>query len=186
MGHILLAHAPGAAARAAMVSKKLQALGYAVRPAPLAAPSPLGRRETASAVAGASRVVLLWSADAARDPSLLAAAARAQAAGKLAVARLDAAAPPAGLSAAPVDLSRWTGRADWRPWRAFVAALGPTPAAPRTPAPRPAAAEGPPAATAAPEPAPAKRGGGALVVGVILALLAAGGAAAFFLLSPPA
>lgn len=183
MGHILLAHAPGAAARAAMVSKKLQALGYAVRPAPLAAPSPLGRRETASAVAGASRVVLLWSADAARDPALLAAAARAQAAGKLAVARLDAAAPPAGLRAAPVDLSRWTGRADWRPWRAFVAALGPTSTAPRAPAAATMGAA--PAQTAAPDAPPPKRGGGGLVIGLLLALLAAGGAAAFILLSPP-
>ncbi|MBI1250833.1 MAG: hypothetical protein GC189_05115 [Alphaproteobacteria bacterium] len=128
---ILLAHAPGARGRAALIAKALAAAGFEVRDAVLGAASPRGRASAAQTVASADRVLVLWSNDARHAPGLGALARRAVAAGKLSVARLDASSLPLRGRQAPVDLSRWTGRQTWQPWRALLAQLsgaaGPTP-----------------------------------------------------------
>lgn len=133
MTDVILTHAPEAAARAEKIARKLAALGYKVR-ADLdadAALSPHGRRRLAADIDKAAVVLVLWSKDAANAPALIEAASRAKAKGKLALARLDTAAPALGRA---VDLSNWTGR-DTRPWLSLVASLR-AKAAPATPSGR--------------------------------------------------
>jgi hypothetical protein len=121
-------------------------------------------------------VVVLWSKDAAEAPALRAAADRALAAGKLALARLDASAPPLGLSA--VDLSAWKGFAGAKAWKRLLAAL---PTAPASHAASPRARTSLSSAAAAPE---KRKGGGALLwVILTLALLGAAGAGAYLFLT---
>lgn len=179
MSEIILTHAPDAAQRAARVAKKLEALGFTVRSEfdIAGALSPHARRRRAAEIDKAACLLVLWSKHAAGAPALLDAAARAQAAGKLKLARLDTAAPPAALRrAAAIDLSGWSGR-DTRAWRAIVAGLGAAPAA--TPARRSTA---PAASAAAVAPAQKKSGAGAAIA-IVLLLLAALGAGAFYLFS---
>jgi hypothetical protein len=126
---VILAHAPGARALAADVSAQLMALGYAVDALPRA------RREQTAQLAGAHRMVLLWSHEAARLPALRAAAKRASAGDKLTFVRLDAAMPPPALRARAIALPRGRGAADiWRRVlaRAPEAALARARPAPRT------------------------------------------------------
>lgn len=104
---VLLAHAPGARALADDVSAQLEALGYAVDALPQA------RGARAASLAGAHRLVLLWSRQAARTPALRAAAKRAG--DKLLCIRLDDAHPPAALGARAIALPRGRHAADvWR------------------------------------------------------------------------
>jgi len=170
---ILVAHAPTAKRRAAQVKEELEALGYRIEAAPLAASAPRGRKALEGAVAQAGAVVVLWSKDA--TPAVRAAADCAQAAGKLALARLDAAAPPLGLRA--VDLSAWKGFAGAKSWKRLLAALPKAPVANAAPA---RAAQ----AIAAEPAADKKRGGGALLwtLLTVLVLGAAGVGAYFFML----
>jgi hypothetical protein len=126
LAEILLAHAPAATETAERVAAKLAALGYSVKPSqpvgPLAgALAPQAQHELDRAVASAACVLVLWSREAARTPGMLSTAKSAKAAGKLAVARLDASAPPLRLAAA--NLSAWKGRTDARAWRKLMARL---------------------------------------------------------------
>ncbi|MBI1188095.1 MAG: hypothetical protein GC206_12340 [Alphaproteobacteria bacterium] len=170
MTRILVAHAPAAKKRAAVVIDELAALGYRIEAASVTTLAPHRRKALAGAVAEAGAVVVLWSKDAAETPALRAAADRAQAAGKLALARLDAATPPLGLRA--VDLSAWKGFAGAKAWKRLLASLPTAPAS--------HAGSGTKAvSTAAPAPAK-KKGGGALGwILLALALLGAGGAGAY-------
>lgn len=87
MNHsIILAHAPGDAARAAEIALALAAYGYDVE----ASAKP--RRD--------GKLVLLWSAAAARSLALRAAARRAERQGRALIVRLDAAKAPASLGGA--------------------------------------------------------------------------------------
>ncbi|HVY86309.1 MAG TPA: hypothetical protein VG943_14340, partial [Caulobacterales bacterium] len=112
--------------------------------------------------------------EAADEPALRAAAERAQARGKLALARLDSAAPPVGFKAA-ANLANWLGNEQTRAWREVLSAVG---AAAKPPA-KGAAKSAPskPAPSVAPA-AEAKKGAGAGLGISLLVLLAAGGAAA--------
>ncbi|HVZ99955.1 MAG TPA: TIR domain-containing protein [Caulobacterales bacterium] len=177
MSHVLLAHAPGEEERAALVAEKLDALGYKVRQdADIARPlSPFERRKLAAEIDAAACVLVLWSREAAETPSLRAAAARALAQRKLAVARLDFSAPPVRGAA---NLVNWLGNEQSRAWRQVLGAVG---AAAKPRATAQGAAPRPAAAANAPAPAPAraeKKGGGAGLALMLLVLIAAGGAAA--------
>ncbi len=175
LSEIIVTHGPDSAARGARVAKKLGALGFKVRNELDidGALSPHARRRRAAEIDKAAYLLVLWSKDAAAAPALLDAAARAQAVGKLKLARLDAAVPPAALRrAAAADLSGWSGR-DTRAWRALVAGLGAKPAAA---APRRATAS---AATSA-APAPAAKKGGAFGWVLLLLVIAAIGAGGFY------
>jgi hypothetical protein len=101
---VLLTYAPAWAARAHDVAQRLGELGFEVRAAPSPqALSPAERRKAATAIAAAKLVVVLWSHNA--PPALRAMTKQAKRAGKLVVARLDAARPPV-RSAYAIDLSR--------------------------------------------------------------------------------
>lgn len=172
MAEIIVTHAPEAAARAKQVAEKLGALGFTVRNGfDVAGASPFVRRKRAAAIDKADRVLVLWSKDA--PPALLETASRARAKGKLAFARLDAAAPPPGLRPkAIVDLSAWSGR-ETRAWKSLIATLGP--------APRGAGAKRAPARTAStPSTTEAKKGGGAGAWIAALLVLGALGAGGYF------
>jgi hypothetical protein len=159
MAEILVAHAPAAAARADLVVSKLTKLGFTV------SREAAHRRELAAAIGRAQCVLVLWSRHAVRAPALRTAAAAAKEAGKLAFARLDAAAPPALLRAPAADLSRWTGRDSARNWRRLLEALAPS-----------GASSGPGGAPAAP---PKKREGFVwlfLLAGLVVSAAAAAGA----------
>ncbi len=181
MADVILAHTEAAATRAARVAEKLRALGYQVRTdfeaaGPL---SPHARRRRAAAIDSAACFVVLWSKDAAEAPALLEAAARAKAAGKLMLARLDAASPPLRLKA--LDLSSWSGR-DTRPWRAFAARIAQ--ASGRGSRRRAAPAErraAPTPSPRAPQAARAKQGGAgpAIAFAAALALMIAGAAGVY-------
>ncbi len=175
MPEIIITHAPEAAARAERVARKLEGLGFTIFEDfdASGASSPFARRKRAAAIDAAAGVVVLWSKDAAAAPALFEAASRAKARGKLALARLDSAAPPASLKGA-IDLSSWMGR-DTPRWRALVAALGPaTPAVSR----RGAAA---PARAVSAAPAEKKKGGGGLIAAfVTLLVLGAIGAGGYY------
>lgn len=176
MTEIIVTHAPDAAAHAARVAKKLAALGFKVRHKAEVARtlSPHARRRRAAEIDKAARLLVLWSKDAAAWPAILDAAACARAAGKLTLARLDAAAPPAGLRRAQAaDLSNWLGR-DTPRWRALVAALsakGPARANARQRVGAPAPVSALPARTKA---------GGALGWPLLLLMAAAIGAGGFY------
>lgn len=175
VSEIIVTHAADASARAARVAKKLDALGFKIRNEfdIDGALSPHARRRRAEEIAKAERLLVLWSKDAASSPALLDAAARARAAGKLTLVRLDAAAPPASLRRAEAaDLSNWLGR-DTPRWRALVAALGRTGAKAATPH-RAAAAP------AGAMPAPAEKKGGGLGWVLLLLVIAAAGAGGFY------
>ncbi|NWG54052.1 MAG: hypothetical protein HXY28_10055 [Hydrogenophilaceae bacterium] len=173
MTRILVAHAPAAQKRAALVIEALAALGYRIEAAPVTALAPHKRRKLEGAVAQAGAVVVLWSKHAAEAPALRATADRARAAGKLALARLDAAAPPLGLSA--FDLSRWGGYRDAKAWKRLLAAL------PKAPAAHAGAVRERGQAAAAGAGANAKKKGGALAwLALVVMLLAAAGAGAYF------
>jgi TIR domain len=189
MTDIMLAHAPDGDARAALIARKLGARGYKVRHAANGyfAPGPLGRRRLKADIDNAACVVVLWSREAAEAPALHAAAQQARAQGKLAFARLDAAAAPPGLRVAKAaDLSNWMGRETGRAWRELdgaVRRLAKAPAPAKRPAARPAASAVRSATpAAAPEPAAAKKRGGAagLIILLLAALAAAGGGAAYY------
>lgn len=127
MTHILVTHAPAEHARAALVAEKLGALGFEVRQeAGVPSLSPRGRAALKARIDQASCVLVLWSHDAADAPALFATAKRAQAAGKLAFARLDSAPTPMSFrnGAGAANLAHWMGRAETRPWRRLVAAVG--------------------------------------------------------------
>lgn len=174
MGTILVAHAPAAEVRAARVREKLVGLGYTIQEA-TPAPGAYALRQLNGAIDKAQCVLVLWSKDAPAAPGLLAATARAQAAGKLALARLDTAAAPVRIRASAADLSAWMGR-ETRAWKSLLTRL---PALGKTQIkPKPARA----APSIAPPPAE-KKGGGGIWIGLLLAALIAGGAAAayFFL-----
>lgn len=125
MAEILVARAPAAGAQtgalADMVVSRLEKLGFKVSDLDLAAP----RKALTSAVGKAQGVLVLWSREA--PLALRTVATAAKEAGKLAVARLDAAAPPPILHTPAADLSRWSGRAETRGWRRLMQAL-PAPA----------------------------------------------------------
>lgn len=176
MTHILVAHAPRAAKRAAVVKEELAALGYEVEASAAKHLAPLSRRELDAAVAQARAVLVLWSKDAPAAPAVLAAANRAQAAGKLALARLDASAPPPRLKAA-ADLSAWKGFSRAKSWKRLLARL---PAAPAAHAPKRAPAALAAASVAAG--APKKKGAAAIVWTLGLLTLAAAGAAAAYVM----
>lgn len=190
MTHVLLTHAPEEEARAALVAEKLGSLGYEVlQDADIFRPlSPFERRRMKSEIDKAGCVLVLWSREAAEAPALVAAAQQAKALGKLAVARMDSAAVPAGLTLrGAANLSQWIGRDGARPWRQLVSLVGAaakSKSASAKPAPAPAAksAAAPAKAAAvadAPEP---KKGGGGLAIALIVLLLAAAGAGAYFFL----
>jgi hypothetical protein len=172
MAEILVAHAPAAAARAGLIVNKLEKLGFTVSREPPRA------RDLPAAIGRAQRVLVLWSKDAARTPALRA-AMNAKQAGKLAIARLDGAAPPARLGASAVDLSRWTGRETARNWRRLVSTLpGATPRARSG-----FVATAPAAASAASEPGAKKREGfgWVFILGLVaVSAAAAAGAYAYF------
>jgi len=100
---VLLAHAPSVGDRAAEVRALLASLGYEV------GELPGSKRGRIAKIEAAHRLVLLWSRDAGRSPTLRAAAKQASAAGKLACVRLDAAIPPARIcdSAQPLPQGRF-------------------------------------------------------------------------------
>lgn len=173
MTRILVAHAPAAKKRAALVIEALAALGYRIEAAPVTALAPHKRKALDGAVAQAGAVVVLWSKDAAAAPVLRATADRAQAAGKLALARLDAATPPLGLSA--FDLSRWGGYRDAKAWKRLLAAL------PKAPAGHVGAVKERAQAAAAGAGATAQKKGGALAwFAFVVVLIAAAGAGTYF------
>lgn len=126
---ILLAHAPSAESHAAEVSVLLAKLGYEV--SPLSGP----RRARTQRIEAAHRVVLLWSREAARAPSLRVAARTARKAGKLACVRLDAAIPPARVSDDAQPLPR--GRFAEQTWRRLLERTPVVAAAPQREAPHP-------------------------------------------------
>ncbi|MET0182419.1 MAG: hypothetical protein ABW199_06000 [Caulobacterales bacterium] len=166
MADVILTHAPEAAARAGKVAQKLETLGYRVRADfdAEAALSPHGRRKLAANIDSAAAVIVLWSKDAAYAPALIEAANRAKAKGKLALARLDTAAPSLGYA---VDLSNWSGR-DTRSWRSLVACLKTVSgAAPKKPASNSQRASGTPSATAS-----SSSGKGNPAAGILLRLAA--------------
>jgi hypothetical protein len=168
MADIILAHAPDAKTRAAALAAALQRAGYEV-----ALQSP-GDGRAGADLSEVKRYVLLWSTAATRLPALRIAARAAKAQGKLALARLDRAAPPPGLPPA-INLSGWRGK-DTRAWRAFLAAL---PAAGTSAAVKKRSAA-PATAVAAPEVAAPKKGGGAALAWaagalIVIAAAAAGG-----------
>ncbi len=170
MSDIVLAYAPEQRARAALITNKLRALGHEVAHSNNDARGPLARRALAEQATRARWVLVLWSRAARREPSLRVIAGRARALGNLAFARLDQAPAPVGLAPAEqADLSRWSGRADDRNWRALVARFSARalPAATIV-APVRGATEAPAA--------PAKKSGAAvwlLVIGLVLAAVAA-------------
>jgi hypothetical protein len=135
MAEILLAHAPGAAKGAEQVAAALAALGYRLMESPGEKLAPRPLKSLNAAVAKAACVIVLWSKGAADAPALRVIARQAKASGKLAFARLDAAALPPGLGAG-VDLSAWNGRPDARAWRRLLAQLPKT----SRPASKPASA----------------------------------------------
>lgn len=115
MTQILIAHAPKDKSHAALIARRLKRQGADVRqttPHPII--SPLRRRRMKTEIANASRVVVLWSR------ATQTAAFReiaAQAAGKLAVERLDAGLAPravrkAGLAPATLAAAPAAPRAD--------------------------------------------------------------------------
>ncbi len=195
MTYVLLTHAPEEEARAALVAEKLGALGYEVlQDADIFRPlSPFERRRLKSEIEKAGCVLVLWSREAAESPSLVIAAQQAKALGKLAVARMDSAVVPAGLTLrGAANLSNWIGRDTTRAWRQLVTLVGATTNA-KSAAPK--AAAKPAATPAAPTPRltsfaavdetapPKKKGGGAgLAIALIVLLLAAAGAGAYFFL----
>jgi hypothetical protein len=158
--HILVTHAPGESARASLVVEKLGKLGFEVRQeAGVPALSPRARAALKARVDQASCVLVLWSREAADAPALFATAKRAQAAGKLAFARLDSAPTPMSFrTEGAANLAHWMGRAETRPWRRLVAAVGAKTASKTPQKARVAVATKPPQAAA-------KRGPG---VGVLL------------------
>jgi TIR domain len=188
MTHIMLAHAPESQARAAIVARKLGARGYKVSQAVNGyfTPGPLGRRRLAADIDKADCVVVLWSREAAEEPGLHAAALRARAQGKLAFARLDTAAAPAGLRVKAADLSNWVGGEASRSWRDLSGAVrrlsSPPAPATRGAASRPAPARSTPAAepAAAPKVQENKGGGIRLFLGVALVTLMIGAGAAYY------
>ncbi|MGE0828139.1 MAG: hypothetical protein AB7O04_02160 [Hyphomonadaceae bacterium] len=182
MAEILVVRAPKAGKRADNVTARLAALGYKVEAGPAAALAPHSRKQLEGAVAKAERVLVLWSKDAAAAPSVLAAAARAKAAGKLTLARLDAAQPPILLRApGEVNLSAWQGRAT-RDWQRLLARL-PSAKTSAKPAAQKLAKKAAAAPLAATADEPKKKGGAGLAIGLgLLALAAAGAAAAYIFL----
>lgn len=124
MVELIVTHAGDAPERARRVAARLEELGYKVRQdlSADAALSPHARRKMEAAIENAACVLVLWSKGAAAMPALLAAATAAKAGGKLALARLDGAVPPASLAAPRIDLSGWMGR-DTRAWRSLLASL---------------------------------------------------------------
>jgi len=194
----MLAHAPEEAERAALVAEKLESLGFQISTDAAMALSPFERKRLRAEIEQAACVLVLWSRGAADDPVLKAAAAHA--AGKLKLARLDAAQAPARAGwASAADLSAWRGLARHRDWSRLVAALrAHTP--PAKIAPKPVAPAAPPAAKVAVKPAalaaaapaaPApttssaelpKKSGGAVAAVVALALAAAIGAGVYLFL----
>lgn len=168
MTHVLVAHAPEETARAMLVANKLDALGYKVlQDGGDRRLSPFERRKLKADIDKAACVLVLWSREAADAPALRAAAERAAASGKLALARLDAAPPPMGF-AANANLTNWMGR-ETRAWRQLVTSIGPATRAPAS-ARSAARAVG---ATPAPERAKKKGGGGGMLLGAFVCLLAA-------------
>ncbi|MBL8551137.1 MAG: hypothetical protein JNJ73_14210 [Hyphomonadaceae bacterium] len=127
MAELLVAHAPEAAARAQRVVSKLERSGFKVsQEIDLRAP----RKALRSAVGKAEGVLVLWSREA--PETLRTVAAAAKDAGKLAVARLDGAAPPALLRVAAIDLSSLATRGRTRSWARLMKSLPkPGAAAPR-------------------------------------------------------
>lgn len=180
MPKLILASAPSMEARAEAIAEKLTMLGFTVsQDVEAEAASPHARRRLDAEIDAAACMLVLWSKDAA--PSLTAAAQRAKARGKLALARLDAApAPFAVRPASAVDLSSWSGR-DTRAWRALVAAL-PAPsraasAPTQSPTPlRVAASHAAPSPSVVPAQPPAKKGGIGFGIGLafLFGLAAAG------------
>src|SRR5262245_58070384 len=94
MTDVIVSHAADDAQRAALVAEKLSAMGYDVRrqPGDNEARAPFTRRRLRAEIAAAHCVVVLWSRAAQTAPALKQAAIQARAAGKLTLARLDAAA----------------------------------------------------------------------------------------------
>ena len=194
MSKVILTHAAGDDFEAALVAARLEALGYAVlfEPADEPSLSPMSRRKLESSIASADCVLVLWSRLAVLNPNLLDVATRAKAAGKLALARLDASTPPSRVGAG-ANLSNWIGRKDARGWRelaATIAAKAPmskaAPAATSAPSASAKALGRETMAAAAPEEAAtssAKKGGGAAgALVALLVLLAAVGAGAYYFL----
>lgn len=100
---VLMTYAPASAPRAVAIAERLEALGFAVSAAPApSALAPLQRRKLAAAMAKAKTVIVLWSREA--PLALRALARQALRAGKLVLARLDAARPP--FQGAALDFSR--------------------------------------------------------------------------------
>ncbi|MGE3251181.1 MAG: hypothetical protein AB7J28_06350 [Hyphomonadaceae bacterium] len=179
MGTILVAHAPAAEARAARVREKLAGLGYTIKEA-LPAPGAFAQRQLNGAIDKAQCVLVLWSKEAPAAPGMIAAAARAQAAGKLALARLDKAAPPVRIRTAAADLSAWMGR-ETRAWKSLLARLPALGKSTANAKPAPTRSIAPSLAASAPA---KKKSGAGIWIGLLLATLAAGGAAAaYFYLS---
>lgn len=185
MSHVLVAHAPEEIERAVLVAEKLGALGYEVRHDAdvYRGLSPFERRKLARSVEEAAVVLVLWSREAGEAPALRAAAERAAASGKLALARLDSAVPPLPGAA---NLSGWYGL-EGRSWRQVVSSVGlvaKKPAKRAAPAPAPKTASAPARAAAAsvsaPETQKAKKSGGAALAIVTLVLLAAMAAGAYY------
>ncbi len=157
---IILANAHDARAPAAMIARRLEGLGYTVdqRSVPDA---------FADDLAGAQRLLLIWSRGAAADADLTSKTH----AGKLSVVRLASSPSPAKLRGVSVRLPRGSDAQGWR-----RLAEGAT-AAMRVVAPATRKA------VAAAEPA-RKRGGG-WVVGTSLAVALLGAAAAAALIARP-
>ena len=180
LSQVIITHAAEDEARAARVARRLGGLGYSVRQEAggLVASSPMSRRRLDTDIASAACVLLLWSRDAAYDPGLLAVAARARAAGKLTLARLDQSPAPARVGSAAANLANWQGRLEARGWRALAAAVA------AKARPGSASARRAPAASSAhtlsSSAAPAKKsGGGVWILALVAALLAAGGVGYF-------
>ena len=186
MAEVIVTHAADGAQRARLVAEKLSGLGYVVRQDLEAdgALGPHGRRKLAAAIDKAGCVIVLWSKEAAAAPALIETANRAKAKGKLAFARIDAAAAPIGLRpSAVVDLSGWMGR-ETRPWKALTAAVSAV-AKPAVQTARRGAAAAKPAkaAKSAPKAQPQAgkhKGGGALAWFAALLVVCALGAGGYY------
>ena len=184
MPHILIAHAPEEEGRAALVAEKLSDLGFEVRQDDdvYRALSPFERRKLTASVSAAACVVVLWSREGIEAPALQAAAQAAKAQGKLALARLDASAPPTRMSGPDIaNLIQWQGMDEARGWKDLLGAVtakakpGSTKKTSVVPATRRQAAAAPAAAT----PKEKKEGGVLGYIFVLTLVLAAGGGAVY-------
>jgi hypothetical protein len=110
---VFIASTPKAETRAAEVGAQLGQLGYAT------APLPTARKARAEAIRSARRVIILWTADAARDTGIRRVAKQAGATGKLTCIHLGTGVSRRTLGGVrPIGLPR--GRTQASAWRRLL------------------------------------------------------------------